>query len=85
MPDDTRDRGLHRHGDPDPDKWDEAEAVTGRPNDLGNRGTDKPALPNSTLASRAKARTDEKQVDAEQVEDRAVKKAPAKKAAARKG
>lgn len=84
MPDDTRDRGLHRHGDPDPDTWDEAKSVTGRPNDLGDRGTDDPALENSTLASRAKARQ-AKKVDAEDVEDKAIKKAPAKKAAARRG
>lgn len=67
-----RDRGLHRHGDPDPDKWDQADTVTGRP-------PDEPGG-NSTLSSRAKAR---KQVKSDDVEDKAVK-APAKKAAAKK-
>lgn len=66
---------LHRHGDPDPSEWQEAEAVTGRPNDE--------ASPNSTMADRAKAR---KQVDKDSdvVEDKAITKAPAKKAAASK-
>lgn len=75
MPDEPRDRGLHRHGDPDPDKWEEAEAVTGRPADV--------PPDNSTLASRAKARV--KQVDPDDVEDKAITKAPAKaKATTRK-
>lgn len=71
---------YQRHGDPDPSKWDEAEAVNGRPSDV--------AGPNSTLASRARERAGVKQVDASEVEDKAVTaaatKAPAKKAAAKK-
>ena len=64
---------FHRHGDPDPSNWDEAQAVTGRP-------ADEPTS-NSTLAERATARKgDAKQVDADEVEDKAVKKAPARKA-----
>lgn len=62
-----------RHGDPDPGKWQKAEAVTGRPADTPPR--------NSTLAERAALRTGAKQVDAAEAEDKAVKKAPAKKAA----
>lgn len=78
---------YHRH-EPDPSKWEEKEAVTGRPNDTPLRGEDKPAVPNSTLAERAKARTKQVEKDQEQVENKAVtsaaKKAPAKKAAAKK-
>lgn len=39
---------YHRHGEVDPSKWNEAPSVTGRP-------VDEPG-PNSTLASRAKAK-----------------------------
>lgn len=70
----------------DPSNWDEQEAVTGRPNDTPLRGEDKPAVPNSTLAERAKARkASTKQVDKseETVEDKQVTKAP-KKAASKK-
>lgn len=42
-----RDRGLYRHGAPDPSKWDEAQAVTGRPNDLVEG-----KVSNSTFADR---------------------------------
>lgn len=76
---------YHRHGDPDPSKWDEGESVTDRPNDTPLRGVDEPAVPNSTLASRAKARkVGAKQVDKDEdaVENKAVtsaaKKTPAK-------
>jgi hypothetical protein len=79
---------FHRHGEPDPSKWDEQEAVTGRPNDTPLRGEDEPAVPNSTLAERAGARQrSEKRVDAEtkDTENKAVTsaltKAPAKRAA----
>lgn len=72
MPDEPRDRGLHRHGDPDPSQWQEAEAVTGRP-------ADEPP-DNSTLSSRSGGA---KKVDADDVEDKAVEAAPAKKAGKR--
>lgn len=62
-----RDRGLHRHGDPDPSKWQQAEAVTGRPNDLVEG-----EVHNSTFASRRKRRAPAKQVAAVQAEDKAV-------------
>ncbi len=63
-----------RHGKPDPSKWDEADAVTGRP-------ADKPPA-NSTLAERAAARKAAREPDPTDPEP---KKAPAKKATARKG
>lgn len=65
---------LHRH-DPDPSKWEQAEAVTGRPSDIFD--------PNSTLASRAKSRAGEKKVGEDDAEDKAVTSA-ATKASARK-
>lgn len=67
-----RDRGLHRHDNPP--QGEEQEAVTGRPNDTPLRGEETHAVPNSTLAERAKARTKAatKQVDAGQTEDKAV-------------
>lgn len=42
---------YHRHGDPDPSKWDEADAVTGREAD--------PVPTNTSFADRAKAGTAE--------------------------
>lgn len=79
MAEDTRDRGLHRHGDPDPSKWDEQQVVTDRPQDE--------PVANSTFADRAKARKPAaKAVKSDEVEDKATKPAatkstPAKKAA----
>lgn len=73
MPDEPRDRGLHRHSEPP--KGEEQPTVTGRPNDLGHI-VPQVALDNSTLASRAKARqANEKAVSADEddVEDKAVK------------
>ena len=67
-----RDRSLHRHGDPDPSEWDEAQAVTGRENDTPLRGEDTPAVPNSTLASRAKERAGSETV--QQVETTTTKR-----------
>lgn len=74
---------YHRHGDPDPDKWEEAEAVTGRPNDNAPGSV----VQNSTLASRAAAaaKATAKEVKADSTEDKAVTsastKTPAKRAA----
>lgn len=65
---------YHRHDDP-PAGAEEQKAVTGRPPDTPQRGTDKPAVPNSTFAERAKARTsqaDTKQVTADEAENKAV-------------
>lgn len=70
---------LHRHGDPDPKQWDGQAAVTGRKPDTPQRGVDKPAVANSTLAERAQARLSaSKRVDREDVEDKAVSKATTK-------
>lgn len=69
---------FHRHGEPDPSKWQEAEAVTDRPNDTPLRGDDVYAVPNTTMADRRKAR-DVKQVKSEDVEDKAVKKKATRK------
>lgn len=44
-----RDRGLHRHGAPDPKDWDERPTFAERPN--------KEPQPNTTLAERAAARS----------------------------
>lgn len=78
---------YHRHGDPDPSKWEEAQAVTDRPNDLEPGST----VHNSTLAERAKANKAKpaaKVVDEDAAENKAVqsseaKAAPAKRAAKR--
>lgn len=73
---------YHRHGDPDSSKWEEAPAVTDRPNDTPLREKEKPAVANSTLAERAKARqaAETKQVDAEsETEDKAVTSASTKR------
>lgn len=59
----------------------EAPAINDRPNDTPLH-TEVPAYPNSTMASRAKAREkrDRKQVDADDdVEDKAVSKSQAKR------
>lgn len=77
---------YERKGKPDPEAWDKAEAVTGRPNDLVEG-----EVTNSTLADRARARANAKPeakvVDDDAAENKAVttaaKKAPAKKAAAK--
>lgn len=61
---------YHRH-DPDPEKWEEAVAVTGRPADV--------FAPNSTLAKRAAERgKGAKEVKEEQAEDKAVTSAATK-------
>ena len=70
-----RDRGLHRHGEPDVTKWDEAASVTGRDNDTPLRGDDTWAVPNSTFAQRAK-RPAAKAVH--EAEDKSVKRAAKK-------
>lgn len=67
---------LHRHRDPDPEQWDEAEAVTGRPNDLKQNEVE-----NSTFAERAKRHAREKKVDSESTDNKAVTGASTKKAA----
>lgn len=73
---------YQRHGDADPSNWDEQTAVTARPNDTPLRGVDKPAVPNSSFADRAKARAaGSKAVDSADAENKAVK--PAQRA--RKG
>lgn len=59
---------FQRHGDPDPSKWEKAEAVTDRPNDTPMEDAKKPAeyaVPNSTLSSRAKVRKVDVEPDAE--------------------
>lgn len=53
---------LHRHGDPDPSNWDEAQAVTGRPQDQPEA--------NTTFAERAKGRKGTKAVQS--AENKAV-------------
>lgn len=58
---------------PDTTKWEEKEAVTDRPNDIPLRGVDTPALPNSTLSDRAKARSkSEKRIEGDSAENKAV-------------
>lgn len=65
----TRDRGVQRHGEPDPTGWDEQPAVTDRPADA--------APANSTFADRAAARGVGKRIA--EAEDKKVA-APARKA-----
>ena len=65
----ARDRGVQRHGEPDPTGWDEQPAVTDRPVD------EAPA--NSTFADRAAARGVGKRIA--EAEDKKVA-APARKA-----
>lgn len=48
---------YHRHGDPDPAKWEEQPAVTGRPNDLRDG-----EVTNTTFADRAKTDGENKAV-----------------------
>lgn len=60
---------------------EEAEAVTGRPNDIPIKEPEPAPLGgNSTFADRAKARQkqDVKQVDADEAEDKAVSRASTK-------
>jgi hypothetical protein len=66
--------------EPDPSKWDEQQAVTGRPNDTPLQETD-PALPNSTFAERAKAakKAEAKAVDRDTAENKAVRSGRASK------
>jgi hypothetical protein len=67
-PPEEKDRGLHRHGDLDPSKWDEQKAVTGRPNDT-------PA-DNSTFSSRSSNKPEPVVVEdtkQDPAEDKAVK------------
>jgi hypothetical protein len=73
---------YHRHEQSD-ENWEEADAVTGRENDTPLRGDDKYAVPNSTMAERAKARKPAaKQVEKAAGENKAVApKQVAKKAA----
>lgn len=59
---------YHRHDEP-VSGADEQKAVTGRPNDTPLRGTDKPAVPNSTFASRAQSRPAQQEAKAVQPED----------------
>lgn len=77
---------YHRHGDPDPSKWNEAESVTDRPNDTPLEDVPAPsnyAVPNSTFADRAKAeKAAAKQVT--QAEDKAVTTARTKRPRSRK-
>lgn len=74
------DQTFHRH-EQRTENWEEAEPKTDRPNDTPLRGEDKPAVPNSTLASRAKARQGSKKVskDTAEVEDKKVTRAAKKK------
>jgi hypothetical protein len=69
---------LHRH-EGDPSQWEEADVKTDRTNDTPLRGEDAPAVPNSTLAERAKS---VKQVDkaSDNVEDKKVTRARKKSA-----
>lgn len=70
---------YYRHGEPDPSVWQAAEAVTGRPNDLGSV-TPEPALANSTFASRAKQQAvATKAIPAEETEDKAVRSSTARR------
>jgi hypothetical protein len=50
----TEHADLYQRHEQTPDGWEKADAVTGRPNDTPIR-EDAWAVPNSTLASRAKA------------------------------
>lgn len=70
---------YHRH-EVDDSSWEEAEAVTSRTPDTPQRGTDTPAVPNSTFAERAKAAntTTTKAVDSVDAEDKAVSSAAIK-------
>lgn len=70
---------YHRHDSPP--QGDEQEAVTGRANDTPLRGEDKPAVPNSTFAERAKAaKPTAKKVDADDTQNKAVSSARKKAA-----
>jgi hypothetical protein len=77
---------YHRHEQSD-ENWEEADAKTGRENDTPLRGEDKPAVPNSTMAERAKLRggkADAKQVEKATAEDKAVAPKRVMKKAAKK-
>lgn len=71
---------YERKGKPDPEAWEKAESVTGRPNDLVAG-----EVHNSTMAERAKARPkpETKVVDDDDAENKAITKAPAKRATRR--
>lgn len=76
---------YHRH-EPDPSKWDEAVAVTGRPNDipLSEPDDDLPeVLRNSTLAARAEANKRRSKKVVDESENKAVQAAETKKPARR--
>lgn len=62
---------FHRHDDPVTGA-EEQPAVTDRPNDTPMRGTDKPAVPNSTFGERQTARAGSKAVESDQAENKAV-------------
>lgn len=72
---------YHRH-EPDPSGWEEAEAVTDRPNDTPPGSQ----VSNSTFADRAKAtgQAEMKVVEATDAENKAVQSAEAKKAPAKR-
>lgn len=77
---------LYQRHEQSSENWEEAQAVTGRPNDNPiTEPQDAPNGGNSTLASRAKARkADAKQVQPEAAEDKAVTSAATKAPRARK-
>ena len=77
-----RDRSLHRHGDPDPSEWDEAQAVTGRDNDTPLRGEDTYAVPNTTFAERSKAKQSAETKAVQTAENKGVR---AKRATRKRG
>lgn len=78
-PHETDDTGVVIRKNPNADQAagdpEEAQAVTGRANDLGSV-TPKPALDNSTFAARAKARQQSrtKAVEGDEAENKAVKR-----------
>lgn len=76
---------YHRHGDPDPSKWDVQQAVTDRPNDTpldDDKAPAEYAVPNSTMATRAAERAKEsakqKKIADVSVDDRPVTATPSK-------
>lgn len=80
-PHDTDDAGVVTRKNPNADQAagdpEEAQAVTGRANDLGSV-TSKPALENSTFASRRRGTTT-KAVEDDDAENKAVRKSSTKK------
>lgn len=76
----TKAETYHRHGGPDPSKWDEQPTVTDRPNDTPMRGEETYAVPNSTFGSRAKSSgTSAKAVESDEAENKAVGRRRAKR------